>query len=100
MTDANFKDYVLSQLKLIGGDILCRPMMGEYLLYFNGQLFGGFYNSRLLVKIVEENKQFNMEQAIPYKGAKPMYLVNELDDVEILKQIVLATCSGLQKNKK
>ena len=31
-------------------------MMGEYLLYYNGVLFGGIYDDRLLVKIVNSNK--------------------------------------------
>jgi len=97
MTDKSFRDYILEQLKVLDGDILCRPMMGEYLLYYNNQLFGGFYDNRLLVKIVDENKHFNMEEALPYKGAKMMYMVTDFEDREILKQIVLATCEGLNK---
>lgn len=31
-------------------------MMGEYLLYYRKVLFGGIYDNRLLVKIVESNK--------------------------------------------
>ena len=38
-----------------------------------------------------------MEEAIPYKGAKPMYLPDDIDNMEILKDIVLDTCEGLKK---
>ncbi len=100
MTNNDFKNFVLDELRILDGEILCRPMMGEYLLYYNGQLFGGFYDNRLLVKIVEENKHFGMPEAIPYKGAKPMYMVTNFENADTLKQIVLATCNGLKKIKK
>jgi TfoX/Sxy family transcriptional regulator of competence genes len=72
-------------------------MMGEYLLYYNGVLFGGIYDDRLLVKIVDSNKKYNMEESIPYETAKPMYLVDEVDDQDKLKDIILDTCRGLKE---
>lgn len=74
-------------------------MMGEYLLYNNGILFGGIYDNRLLVKIVDSNKKYNMQEAIPYNGAKPMYLVDNIDNKEVLKEIVLDTCEYLLEKK-
>jgi len=98
-TTKNYRDFVLEQLSLLD-NIICKPMMGEYLLYCNGILFGGIYDDRLLVKIVENNKKYNMQKAIPYEGAKPMYLVDEVDNKEKLKEIVLNTCKDLSKIKK
>jgi TfoX/Sxy family transcriptional regulator of competence genes len=89
-----YKEYILEQLNLLKG-ITCRPMMGEYLLYYNGTLFGGIYDDRLLVKIVDNNKKYNMHEAIPYDGAKPMYLIDDIDNEERLLEIVLATYKGL-----
>ena len=94
-TTREYKDYILEQLQLLD-DITCKSMMGEYLLYYNGLLFGGIYDDRLLVKIVESNKKYDMEEAIPYKGAKPMYLVDDVDNQELLKDIVMDTCAGLK----
>lgn len=88
-----YKDYVLERLNTLD-NITYKPMMGEYLLYYNNILFGGIYDDRLLIKMVEANKKYNMEESIPYEGAKPMYLVKDLD---ILKEIVLDTCKGLKK---
>ena len=90
-----YRDFVLEQLDLLD-DINCKPMMGEYLLYNNGLLFGGIYDDRLLFKIVDSNKHYNMKEAIPYKGAKPMYLVEDIDNQELLKEIVVDTCEGLK----
>ena len=83
-----YRDYILEQLKIIEG-ITYKPMMGEYLLYNNGLLFGGVYDDKLLVKIVDNNKQYNMEEVIPYPNAKPMYYVEDIDNQELLKGIVL-----------
>lgn len=44
-----YRDFILEQLRDLPG-ITCRPMMGEYLLYLDGVLFGGIYDDRLLVK--------------------------------------------------
>ena len=95
-TTKGYRDFVLEQLSVLN-DIICKPMMGEYLLYHDGILFGGIYDDRLLVKMVEGNKKYNMQKAIPYASAKPMYLVDDVDNQEKLKEIVLDTCQGLLK---
>ena len=71
-------------------------MMGEYLLYYKGILFGGIYDDRLLVKITDANKKYNMEESTPYDGAKNMYLVDDVDNIDKLKDIVIDTYNGLK----
>ena len=88
-----YRDYVLEQLS--DNNITCRPMMGEYLLYYDGVLFGGIYDDRLLVKKTDSNSKCNMDESIPYTNAKPMYLV-DTDDIDTLKEIVLNTYEGLK----
>ncbi len=98
-TTKEYRDFILEQLSLLD-NITCRAMMGEYLLYYNTILFGGIYDSRLLIKIVENNKKYNMKEAIPYKGAKPMYMVEDIDNREMIKDIVIDTCKDLPIKKK
>lgn len=95
-TTKDYRNFILEQLALLD-NITCKSMMGEYLLYYNGILFGGIYDDRLLIKIVESNKKYNMQESIPYYGAKPMYLVDNVDNQNILKNIVLDTCKDLKK---
>ena len=95
-TTKDYRDFILEQLNLLD-NITCKSMMGEYLLYYNGILFGGIYDDRLLVKIVDNNKKYNMQESIPYESAKPMYLVNDVDNQEVLRDIVLDTCKDLRK---
>ena len=92
----DYRDFVLGQLNILD-DITYKPMMGEYLFYYKNVLFGGLYDDRFLVKKVENNKKYNMEDAIPYNGAKPMYLVDDIDNLETLKNIVIDTYEGLVK---
>ena len=93
-TIKEYKDFVLEQLDLLDA-ITCRSMMGEYLLYYNGLLFGGIYDNRLLVKIVDSNKKYDMQEQIPYENAKPMYLVEDIDNKETLRSIILDTSKDL-----
>ena len=97
-TSKGYKDFILEQLDLLD-NITCKAMMGEFLLYYNNVLFGGIYDNRLLVKIVDTNKKYNMNEQIPYETAKPMYLVDDVDNKELLKEIVIKTCKGLQNKK-
>lgn len=95
-TSKDFKEFILEQLNLLDG-ITCRSMMGEYLLYYNGLLFGGIYDNRFLVKITETNKKYNMGEQIPYETAKPMYMIEDVENRELIRDIVIDTCKGLNK---
>ncbi|MBQ9313700.1 MAG: TfoX/Sxy family protein [Clostridia bacterium] len=97
-TSKGYKDFILEQLDLLD-NITCRAMMGEFLLYYNDVLFGGIYDNRLLVKKVDTNKKYNMQEQIPYETAKPMYLVDDVDNKELLKEIIIETCKGLSSKK-
>lgn len=97
-TTKDYKDFILEQLNLLD-NITYKSMMNEYLLYYHEILFGGIYDNRLLVKMVENNKKYNMQKAIPYAGAKPMFLVDDVDNQDTLKNIVLDTYKDLKGNK-
>jgi len=97
-TSKEYKEFILEQLDLLD-NITCKAMMGEFLLYYEDVLFGGIYDNRLLVKIVDTNKKYNMNEQIPYESAKPMYLVEDVDNKELLKEIIIETCKGLSSKK-
>ena len=63
-TTKDYRDFILEQLSLLD-NITCKSMMGEYLLYYNGLLFGGIYDYRLFDKIVDSNIKYNMKEYIP-----------------------------------
>ena len=80
-TSKEYKDFVLEQLDLLD-NITCKAMMGEFLLYYNNVLFGGIYDNRLLIKMVDTNKKYNLDEQIPYESAKPVYLVDDIYNTE------------------
>ena len=83
-----YLDFVLGRLNDI--DITYKLMMGEYLLYKDGILFGGIYDDRLLIKPTEKAKALlpNAEYAIPYDGVKPMIFCDFVDDSEQLTYFI------------
>lgn len=89
---ASTKDYlnfILDQLSLLEG-VSVRPMMAEYLLCYQGKYFGGVCDDRFLVKITPSAREMMPAAAEepPYEGAKPMLLVDNVEDRDFLKELV------------
>ena len=95
MTTKEYKDFVLEKISI--NNITYKPMMGEYLLYYKNVLIGGIYDNRLLIKITDSNKKYNLKENTPYDGAKPMYLIENIDDIKLLNNIILDTYNDLKK---
>ena len=96
-TNKEYKDYVIEQLDLLD-NITIRPMMGEYILYYNGVIFGGIYDDRLLIKKVKNNQKYHLNEEIPYDStSKTMYFIEDLDNKELLKNIIMDTYLDLKK---
>ena len=97
-----YKDYIMDKLQCLNNSISSRPMMGGYLFYYNNILFGGIYeNDNFLIKKTDSNKVYALKEELPYKGAKMMYLIENLEDSEMLKNIIIDTCKDLKpKNVK
>ena len=95
-TKKDYRDFILEQISDLE-DIICRPMMGEYLLYYQGVLFGGLYDNRFLIKKTVDNAKFNLPEVIHYPGAKPMYQIEDVDDRELMKEVILTSWHNLKK---
>ena len=91
-----YLDFIMEQLSDLG-DIDYRAMMGEYILYYKGKIIGGIYDDRLLVKSVNSavNYLTDVKYELPYVGAKDMLLVDNVDDKEYLKNLLIAMYDDL-----
>ena len=89
----DFRDFILEQLENLKPTY--KSMMGEFLIYVKGIYFGGIFDDRFLVKITNTNSKYDLPKAMPYENAKPMYLVENVDDKEYLECLVLDTIKGL-----
>ena len=96
----DYCDFVLDQLSLLS-DITSRKMMGEYILYYKGKIFGGIYDNRFLVKPVEAAKKMMPDAPLemPYPGGKKMLLVEDIDNRELLRELIIAICDELPAPK-
>jgi TfoX/Sxy family transcriptional regulator of competence genes len=96
-----YLDFVLEQLSGLD-EISSRAMMGEYILYYRGKVFGGIYDDRLLVKQVPAAVKLmpDAELELPYEGAKEMLLVEDVDNKEFLAQLLEAMYEELPAPKK
>ncbi|MBP8593259.1 MAG: TfoX/Sxy family protein [Ruminococcus sp.] len=97
----SYLDFILEQLSGLE-DITFRPMMGEYILYYRGRVFGGIYDDRFLVKPVSSAKALMPEAAyeLPYEGAKEMLLVEDVDNRDFLTSLILAMYDQLPQPKR
>ncbi len=84
----DYLDYVLELLRECKG-ISHKKMMGEYILYQNGIIFGGIYDNRFLIKNTPSLKNRGLKEVIPYPKGKPMLLVDTEDCDEIYELVSL-----------
>ncbi len=100
-SDKSYLTYVLEQLSGLEG-VTHRAMMGEYVLYYRGRIFGGIYDDRLLVKPTPSAFAMMPSAARerPYEGAGEMLLAGELDDRAFLESLVKAMYVELPEPKK
>lgn len=93
-----YKDFVLEQCS----GLSARAMMGEYVLYYGGKVVGGIYDNRLLVKPTPSAVAHMPEaqREFPYKGAKEMLLVEDVEDGDFLKKLFEAVYEELSEYKK
>jgi len=91
-----YLDFVLEQLSTLP-DITYRAMMGEYIIYYRGKIIGGIYDNRFLVKPTKSAQKIlpNATLEIPYDGAKPMIMIQDIENIELLNRLIPCIYSDL-----
>ena len=98
---AEFVTYAAEQMKE-AGTITCKKMFGEYGVYCDGKIFGLICDDQLFLKITEEGRKVGPDllEVPPYEVAKPYFLVEKLDNRELLTKLVQETVKVLPQPKK
>ena len=88
MTSRECFEFISDALSPVSG-LTFFPMMGEYIIKYNGKTVGGIYDDRLLIKITASSSAFsgNAERALPYPGAKEMFWLKRLPDPVLLNNL-------------
>ena len=91
-----YLDFVLEQLSTLP-DITYRAMIGEYIIYYRGKIIGGIYDNRFLVKPTKSAQKIlpNAPKEIPYDGAKPMIMISDIENTELLNRLIPCIYSDL-----
>ena len=99
-SDQGFVDYVMDQLHP-DCDASFKKMFGEYGVYSGNKLFGLICDNQLFVKPTDGGRQFigKVVEAPAYPGAKPSFLVEEIDDGDWLSELVRITTRELPEPK-
>ncbi len=95
-SDLEFVKYAAEQMR-DAGTITYRKMFGEYGIYCDGKFFGVICGTQLFLKITDAGRAVcpELKEAPPYDGAKPYFLVEEVDNRELLGRLAAATCREL-----
>lgn len=77
-------------------------MMGEYIIYYRGKIVGGIYDDRFLVKPTKSAAAMmpDADRELPYEGAKEMFLVDNVENKEFLRELLEAMYEELPAPKK
>lgn len=100
-SDKTYLQFILEQLSSCE-DVTHRAMMGEYILYYRGKIIGGIYDNRFLVKSVAPAVSYlhTVTYETPYDGAKPMLLVDDIENADYLVGLLEAMYDALPQPKK
>lgn len=91
----DYLTFVLELLREVRG-ISYKKMMGEFILYKDGTIFGGVYDNRFLIKKTPSIEDRGLKEQIPYHSAKVMLVVDSEDPDEI-KELVTMVYQDLKK---
>lgn len=99
-SDKDYLDFILDQLAGVDG-ISARSMMGEFVLYHHGKVFGGIYDNRFLVKPTPAARAMMPDAPLelPYEGGSKMLLVDNVDNRAFLADLIAAMAPELPASK-
>ena len=97
----SYLEFILDQLSELEG-VSHRAMMGEYILYYQGKIFGGVYDDRFLVKPTPSAKAMlpDADMERPYERAKEMLLVDNVENRDFWRDLLEAMYKELPAPKK
>lgn len=96
----DFVEYVCEQIGG-AGKITYKKMFGEYAIYCNDKTVGVICDNQFFVKKTEAGASIypNCEEAAPYTGAKAHFVIDSVDDRNLMARFISATYDELPISK-
>lgn len=88
----DFVQYVCDQING-AGEITYKKMFGEYGIYCSGKIIGVICNNQFFVKKTEAGGILypDCEEAAPYTGAKAHFVIDSVDDRDLMARLIADT---------
>jgi TfoX/Sxy family transcriptional regulator of competence genes len=95
-SDESFIHFVLEQVQGLAG-VRYKKMFGEYALYLEEKVVALVCDNQLFIKPTPQGRKFIGEaiEAPAYPGAKPSFLIEDLEDSAWLTQLIQITAKAL-----
>ncbi|GFI37624.1 hypothetical protein IMSAGC015_01811 [Lachnospiraceae bacterium] len=99
-SNLDFVEYVCEQISG-AGEITYKKMFGEYGIYCNSKIIGVICDNQFFVKKTEAGAKIysEYEEASPYTGAKPHYVIDNVDDYDLMTRFISASYEELPAPK-
>ncbi len=102
MKDNEFSSYVQDCLSCVG-EIVIKPMMGGYLVYYKDKLIGDICAGELFLKRTPSSDRFlyGCELRYPYEGSKTlMYVFDDFENREKIQELLEKMYNELPERKR
>ena len=96
-----FNEYVRECFST-AGDIVIKPMMGGYLVYFNGKLIGDIGDEELFLKRTPTSDRLlaDSELRYPYEESKTlMHVFDRFEDADLIAELLEGMYAELPEKK-
>ena len=92
----DFVEYICEQLSG-AGEITYKKMFGEYGIYCNEKIVGVICDNQFFVKKTEAGAAVypNCEEAAPYTTAQAQFVIDSVDDRNLMAKFISATYNEL-----
>ncbi len=90
MSNPDLVQYIIEQASL-AGDVTAKKMFGDYCLYCDSKVVG------LMQPLLHDCDQRTQP---PYEGAKPHYVISDVDDRDYLSLLVKTVADNINSKKR
>ena len=96
----DFVQYIADQCAG-AGEIVTKKMFGDYGIYCDGKIFGLICDDAFYLKPTDAVRPLlhTVDMRPPYDGAKDYFFIEDIDDRDYLKMLVVETCKVLPASK-
>ena len=103
MSNPDLVQYIIEQASQ-AGEVRAKKMFGDYCLYCDGKPVGLICDDYLYLKPLKELesvlREDDRQMRPPYDGAKPHYVITDVDDADYVSLLVKTVVENLPSKKR